>query len=179
MIDHSATLPDCEAFVSRTELAGRDLLIRFVTDYHPGSDAQAYEVEIRDAADPHAAMAYVERCRADGDYVYVFERDGRLVLQTEHGDECEIAAGMVNSRPSEFDAGELKKIAERVYQWYSTQTTALRAAHARIENARGLLIESARRVEIKAASHREGGTAAALYAQQLALIHRILGMLES
>ncbi len=179
MTDKFAHLPDLEAFISRSELIGSDLLLRFITEYHPGADARAYEVEIREAAEPQGAMAFVERCRADGDYVYVFERDGRLVLQTGHGDELEIAAGVIRSRPSEFDAGELREIAERVYQWYSAQHTALRAAQARIESARSLLIESGRRIKIKAASHPEGGTAATLYAQQLALIHRILGTLEA
>ncbi len=179
MSEHPISLPEYEVFISRAALDGTTLLIRLVTDYHPGANPDAYSIEIEEPADPEAALAFLRRWGDDGEFVYAFVRDKRLVLQTEFGEEIEIAGRTLRATPSDFEAGELRQVADRVYQWYLSESHALGKANKRIEAARSLLFESARRVEIKAASHAEGGTAATLYAQQLALIRRILGTLES
>lgn len=178
MSEHPISLPEYEVFISRAALEGTTLLIRLVTDYHRGASPDAYSIEIEEPADPDAALAFLRRWGDGNEFVYAFVRDKRLVLETEFGEEIEIEGRALRATPAEFEADELRNVADRIYQWYSSEHDALRAANTRIEAARSLLVESARRVEIKAAAHAEGGTAATLYSQQLALIQRILSALE-
>jgi hypothetical protein len=165
-------LPDHEVFISSVELEGLQLRFRIVCDYHPESDQAAYIVVANELPNLTEAFAFLDRCKSEGTYVYIGQSGGAILLTTEPGDELHLAAKLTSLTKAPFNEAELSEALLRVWQWHVSENNALRSAHLKIHTALAVLDEAERRIEIKSSHHQEG-TAAVLYAQQLALIRRI------
>jgi hypothetical protein len=171
-------LPGHEVFVSNIESRGALLSVRLVSDYHPGADPQVYVIEFDSPSSPEEATTFLAACKDAENYVYVAEEDG-VTFTTESGEGYRIEAHKTSSTQTTFNEKELTELSTRVYAWYLAENDALRTAQEKINAAQHVLLESARRTEIKAASHEPSTTAAILYSQQLELIQRVLNALRT
>ncbi|MCK6407106.1 MAG: hypothetical protein L6Q60_13985 [Rhodocyclaceae bacterium] len=174
----SLLLPDRESFVSNVEVAGSQLSIRLVCDYHPKSNQTAYVLAACEIKNCSEAVRFLEHCKTEEACVYAQQDGSAVVLTTESGDELRLEAQSISSSPAPFNESELTEALSRVWSWYELENQALRRSVEQIQAAQAVLIEAERRLEIKSARHIEG-TAAVLYSQQLALIRRLLDALRT
>jgi hypothetical protein len=172
-------VPVGEFLISAVDSQEARLSVRLVSDYHPDSTPQAYLVVFEDPEAPHTAAAFLERCLREQTAVYLIEKANAVEFETEGGEYCEVKHGGASLQTDTFNASELSVILKRVYGWYISSESALRAANDKIDQASRLLVESSRRIEIKAASHTPNSTAATLYSQQADFVRRVLSMLKA
>jgi hypothetical protein len=172
-------LPGHEVFVSNVEVIGTRLSIRLVSDYHPGADPAVYLVSFDHPVSSESAVEFLGQCKDESIYVYVAHDSEGVFFDTESGNRHLVKAVTITSTPTTFNEVELIEIARRVYAWYLSENKALRSAQQRIEAARSLLVEFARRTEIKASSHGANSTVTTLYSQQQELIRRVLDALRT
>jgi hypothetical protein len=172
-------LPGHEHTVSAAALEGDDLFIRFIADYHVGSDAAAFELFASKVETGPKVLAYLDRAKESDEYLYIFERGDVVVLSDESGDEAEIKADSIRSRFDNPNAEELAAFLNRARAAYEQEFKASSAALARLRTVQELVLEQLRRLEVKAASHETGSTAAVLYAQHIQFLQRIYGATEA
>jgi hypothetical protein len=172
-------LPGHEHTVSATALEGDNLFVRFIADYHLGTDAAAFELLAAKIEDASAVVAYLDRAREANEYLYVFERGQSVVLSDESGDEIELRAESIRSKFDRPNAEELGRFLIRAREAYEQEYKASSAALARLRAVQELVGEQVRRLEVKSASHEQGSTAAVLYGQQIQFLQRVYGATEA
>lgn len=91
-------IPGHEHTVSSAALDGDSLFVRFIADYHAGTEAAAFELQVSNPKDAATALAYLRRAQQANEYLYVFERGESLVVSDESGDELELWADSIRSR---------------------------------------------------------------------------------
>ena len=172
-------LPEHEIFVSAVQIAGRDITVRLVSDYHPGTEAQAFNIVAHEVENPDDVEQHLASLKKQDSYVYAWWEESSLVLAEEHGAEVVINARSFSGGQDSFNREELQEAISRVYSWYLAENELSRKLASHVSSVKDLLHEQARRVETKSASHQAGSTASVLYAQQQQFIERILRMLET
>ncbi len=172
-------LPGHEHTVSAAALEGDTLFVRFIADFHVGTDAAAFELLASKIEDASAVIAYLHRAKEANEYLYVFERGQFVVLSDESGDEIELRAESIRSKLDKPNADELGQFLSRAREAYEQEFKASSAALTRLRAVQELVGEQVRRLEVKAASHEPGSTAAVLYAQHIQFLHRIYGATEA
>ena len=172
-------LPGHEHTVSTVSLDGGNLFVRFIADYHVGSDAAAFEIVANELEDAASVVAYLYRAKEANEYLYVFERGQVVVLSDESGDEIEVRAESIRSKMDKPNAEELGQFLVRAREAYEQEFKSSSGAHARLRTVQELVSEQVRRLELKAASHVPGSTAAVLYAQHIQFLQRIHGATEA
>lgn len=170
-------LPEHEVVVSSFSVADGNIIVRFVTDYHPEAMPNAYEVFVMGPNDAPAAIAFLERCRDEEESVYIWVQDSCLMIETNGGEKIEVSAQAVSTKEVSFNSDELVMTLNQVWEWYLSELNSNREARNRINVARTILTEAVCRVETKAVSHSAESTAGTLYSQQLTLIRRVLDAL--
>ncbi len=172
-------LPGHEHTVSAAAVEGDDLFIRFIADYHVGTDAAAFELFASKIEAAPQVLAYLYRVKEAGEYLYIFERGDVVFMSDESGDEVELRADSIRIRFDKPNAEELAAFLNRARAAYEQEFKASSAALGRLRTVQELVLEQLRRLEVKAASHRPGSTAAVLYAQQVQFLQRIHGATEA
>jgi len=172
-------LPSHEHTVSAAALAGDNLFVRFIADYHVGTDAVAFELLASKIENASAVVAYLSRAKEANEYLYVFERGPVVVLSDESGDEIELRAESIRSKLDKPNTEELGHFLVRAREDYERESKASSAALTRLRAVQDLVGEQTRRLELKAASHVPGSTAAVLYAQHIQFLRRIYGATEA
>ncbi|TAL41216.1 MAG: hypothetical protein EPN89_19325 [Methylovulum sp.] len=173
-------IPQGELYISHCECKETALYVRFVTDYHPesNSDASVFCVKAEGVSNAEVIALFLCERKDANEMVYVGQVGSGLLVESEFGSSVEIQGVSVALTTEAFNAEELKEILSRVYAWYLSEHNALSHAMNRINSVRALVNEHSRRIEIKAATHARGTTAATLYAQQLGFVSRILAELD-
>lgn len=174
----SLDLPGHEHTVSAARLDAGTLFVRFIADFHVGTEAAAFELEASNVVNAGEVLAYLQRAQAAEEYLYVFERDGRVVLSDESGDEVALNGEAIRSRLDRPNNDELARFLALARKLYEREHEASSSAFARLRGLQELLHEQLRRLELKAASHEPGTTAAVLYAQNVQFLQRLLGETE-
>jgi hypothetical protein len=64
-------LPSHEHTVSAAALDGDNLYVRFIADYHAGTDAAAFEIHASKIDNAETVMAYLAHAKIASEYVYV------------------------------------------------------------------------------------------------------------
>jgi hypothetical protein len=172
-------LPGHEHTVSAAALEGDNLFVRLIADFHVATEAAAFELHVSKIEDASAVVAYLHRAKEANEYLYVFERDQFVVLSDESGDEIELKAEAIRIKLDKPNAAELGQFLSRAREAYEQEFKASSAALIRLRAVQELIAEQIRRLEVKAASHEPGSTAAVLYAQQIQFLHRIHGATEA
>lgn len=176
----SLDLPAHEHTVSTARLDDQNLFVRFIADYHVGAAAAAFELYASNVVKAEEVLAYLQRAQSSDDYLYVFERGGRVVVSSdERGDEVEIEAQAIQSRSDRPNADELTRFLAQARQLYEQQRYASSTSFSRLQAVQDLLHEQLRRLEVKASSHAPGTTPAVLYAQNIQFLRLLLGMTEA
>lgn len=166
-------IPGHEHTVSAAALEDDNLFVRFIADYHVGSEAAAFELFASKVEEAPKVLAYLYRAKEEDEYLYIFERDDVVILSDESGNEVELKAGSVRSRFDKPNAEELAAFLNRARAAYEQEFKASSTALAKLRTIQELVLEQVRRLEVKAASHEPGSTAAVLYAQHIQFLHRI------
>ncbi len=172
-------IPEQEIYISSVRQDGNILELRLITDYHPGAEPTAHSVLISVPGNAAELISFVGGCKLNNDYVYIYQKDNTLVLETERGEYLEIEFSSINSSERPLDTAELREIMERTYSWYLSENERCRLLQSRIDEALKILTETQRRVSIKSGAHEQGTTASTLYSQQAALIRRVIKALET
>lgn len=172
-------LPGHEHTVSAAALEGDNLFVRFIADYHVGSDAAAFELLASKVEKAQGVLAYLNRAKEAGEYLYIFERGDLVVLSDESGVEVEVRASSIRSRLDKPNTEELVAFLNRARADYEQEFKASSAALARLRTVQELVLEQVRRLEVKAASHGPGSTAGVLYAQHIQFLLRIHAATEA
>jgi hypothetical protein len=169
----SLDLPDHEYAVSATVLNGDNLFVRFIGEYHGGVDTAALELVANKIENSSKVFAYLQRAKESNEYFYVFERGQFVVLSGESGDEIELKAESFQSKLDRPNVEEFEKFLARVQEAYGQEYKTSVSARAKLTTIQDLVGEQVRRLELKAASHEPGTTAAILYAQHIQFLQRI------
>lgn len=172
-------IPEQEVFISSIKIDGNDLELRLITDYHPGAEPTAHSIFISAPKNTAELIRFAEEQKLNNYYLYVYQKENTLILETEHGEYLKVEFGSIKSSDRSLDTAELKEIMERTYSWYLSENEHSRLLQSRICEALKILSETQRRVLIKSETHEKGSTASTLYSQQTALINRIIKVLET
>ena len=167
-------LPGHEHAVSSAAIAEGTLILRLVSDIHPGTDAAAYELTVHQIENPEVVLRFLAAVRERNEHVYA-QRKGEVVsVTTESGDEVALIGSSFAGGEEPLNTTELSGALARVYSWFEAENASNRAALGRLNRICSLLAEQARRIEVKAGSHSHDSAAGILYAQQLQFIGRVL-----
>jgi hypothetical protein len=172
-------LPEHEHTVSAVRLDGGNLFVRFIADYHVGTEAAAFELMASDVDDAEAVVAYLLRVQEANECLYIFERDGVVVVSDDGDDEVALKAKSVRVRLDQPNADELNRFLAQAREQYEQEYKASTGALSRLRAIQELVHEQLRRLEIKAASHEPGSAPAVLYAQNIQFLQRLLGATEA
>jgi hypothetical protein len=171
-------LPGNEHTVSAVTLDGEVLFVRFISDFFAGDEGDAFELIATNLIDADAVCTYLYRAKQTNEYLFAFERNSIVVLSDESGNEIELRANSIRCKLDEPNTEELRRFLARSRENYEQEFEASRAAYAKLTRVQQLVCEQIRRLELKSASHKEGSTAAVLYAQHVQFLHRILDATE-
>lgn len=176
----TVTIPQGELYVSHCEYDGSWLSVRFATYYFPESSDcdEVLVVQASGAKEAEAVAHFLRERQTTNEAVYIGRVGKGILIESEFGISVEIQGESVLLSMDTFNAEELREILERVYSLYLSASEASRNARLRINACCALANEQARRIEIKAAAHTEGSTAATLYSQQIAFLNRVLEALD-
>ncbi len=172
-------IPEQELYISSVKIDGSDLELRLITDYHPGAKPTAHSIFISAPTNAAELMRFAEEQKQSNDYLYIYQEENTLILETEHGESLKVEFSAIKSSERSLDIAELKEIMERTYSWYLSENEHSRLLQSRICEALKILIETQRRVSIKSETHEKGSTACTLYSQQAVLINRVIKALET
>lgn len=172
-------IPEQEIYISNIKIDGNYLELRLITDYHPDAEPTAYSIFISAPKNTAELIRFAEEQKINNDYLYIYQKENTLTLETEHGEYLKVEFGSIKSSERSPDTAELKEIMERTYSWYLSENEHSRLLQSRICEALKILNETQRRVLIKSETHEKGSTASTLYSQQTALINRIIKVLET
>ena len=172
-------IPEQEIYISCVKTDGNDLELRLITDYHPGAEPTSHSIFLSTPKNTAELIRFVEDRKINNDYLYIYQKENRLILETEHGEYLEVEFSSIKSSERSLDTAELKEIMERTYSWYLSENEHSRLLQSRIHEALKILTETQRRVSIKSETHEKGSTASTLYSQQAALISRVIKALET
>jgi len=167
-------LPSGEHFLSAVSLTADDLSVRLATDYHSGSDGTAYELLAHGLHRIEGTVHQLERLKESREYVYVYWRETQIILEGEHGDEIHLEATSFSAKSAAPNLEELRSALGRSRLEYEAESNYSRRTTAKLQHVRDLLVEQARRIEIKATSHEPNSAAGVLYEQQVQFIERLL-----
>ncbi|MCY1546897.1 hypothetical protein D9M68_829220 [compost metagenome] len=172
-------IPEQEVYISGVQTLGSDLELRVITDYHPGAEPNAYSILISSSNNFSELANFAQRCKLNNDYLYIYQKENKLTLETEHSEYFELEFNSINSSERPLDVAETKEIMERTYSWYLSENERSRLLQSKIHEALKILAETQRRISIKSETHEKGSTASTLYSQQTVLINRIIKVLET
>ncbi|MDF3197039.1 hypothetical protein [Pseudomonas sp. 1928-m] len=172
-------IPEQEIYISGVLKNGNDLELRLITDYHPGAEPAAYSIFISKPKSSAELISFAEDCKLNNDYLYIYQKENNLILETEHGEHFESEFSTINFSQRSLDTAELKEIMNRTYSWYLSENEHSRLLQSRIHEALKILNETQRRVLIKTEAHEKGSTASTLYSQQAVFINRVIKVLET
>jgi len=178
-MSNSLNLPVHEVLVSNVAVEGQIISIRLVGDYHPSSNPAVHLIEIEATSSTREAVVFLTECKNSETPVYASAKDRMLKFESETGEQVEIAAKQITCTAQSFNESELAEVLNRVYSNYLAENEASRKLSTRIEQAKTLLTEFARRTELKSASHSSNSTVSTLYSQHLEHIKRVLSALET
>lgn len=178
-MDALVDLPEHEQFISAFSIDGDRLSLRVCADFHPGSPAKAYAITATGLSDPETVAAFLQTVADRVDYVYLAERSGALLIDTEDGQSLLLLAGSLSGQPEELNTSELRGALDRVMAWYLAGDETARVLSSRLESVRSLLEEQARRLTVKSVSHPADSVAGVLYSQQMQMIRRLLDAAEN
>lgn len=172
-------IPEQEIYISSVIIDGNDIELRLITDYHPGAEPTAHSIFISAPKNAAELIRFAEEHKLKNDHLYIYQKENRLILETEYGEQLKVEFSAIKSSERLLDAAELKKVMERTYSWYLSENEHSRLLQSRICEALKILNETQRRVSIKSETHEKGSTASTLYSQQAALINRVIKVLET
>jgi hypothetical protein len=167
-------LPKEAQFISSVTLAAGCLSIRLIPEQIVRADEQAYVITVRESRDAEASLKAVESLRVGNVYVYVFLREGRLVIAGEHEDEIEIEAKEFAGEAAELSTAELRETLEFWHKLYENAHEYGAKVQLRLRRVQELVTEQERRISVKAAGHAPESAASVLYSQQVAFLQRML-----
>ena len=160
--------------MSSVAIADGTLMLRLVSDIHPGTDATAYELKVHQIESSELVIGFLTGIKERDGYVYLHEKDGAVFVAAEHGDEVALIGGHFDGTVEPLNTAELSRALARVYSWFEAESASNRSALQRLNQIRGLLAEQAHRIEVKAGSHSPDSAAGILYSQHLQFIERVL-----
>ena len=79
-------IPEQETYISSVQKYGNDLELRLITDYHPGAEPTAYAIIISNPKNAAELASFAEDCKLNNDYLYIYQKENNLILETEHGE---------------------------------------------------------------------------------------------
>jgi hypothetical protein len=167
-------LPEYGQFIAALEAAGDQLTVRLTPEMLLKPGATAFIIKATTVANVDGALAGLRRLSETEDYVYVYWREGDLVLEDESGFEVVVQAKVFSGGPVGLTAEELKDALRFSQRLYENAHAQGRKVEARLQHVRDLLLEQTRRLEAKGANHAPDTAAGVLYAQQLKFIERLL-----
>jgi hypothetical protein len=173
-VNPTPTLPEFGHFVSACDYADDVLTIRFTPESVLEVGAVAFVVQACRPSNIEATLTFLHQAIAAAEYLYIFWRDGALLIVDEGGNEIMILAEEFFGEPTSLSVEELKSALIFCKSLYDNAHSHGCLVESRLHALRKLLVEQARRIEIKTASHGRESTAGVLYAQQLAFIERLL-----
>jgi hypothetical protein len=178
-VNRHLEIPGHERAVSSVAVVEGTLVLRLVSDIHPGTDAAAYELKVHQIERSEQVLSFLAGVKERNEYIYLQEKDGVVSVATEDGDEVTLTGGHIDGSAERLNATEFSRAFARVYSWFEAESISNRDALRRLSQIRGLLVEQARRIEVKAGSHSPGSAAGILYSQQLQFIRRVLRETET
>jgi hypothetical protein len=170
------SLPEDAQWVSEICLDKNVLSIRLVPVVIDANLPCAYVLNVHEVADPASAITFLKKiCNSDqDDYVYVYLRDGNLVIALEGGDKLILRTLKFSTQVVDLTVAEFRKELQFYKKLLENSNNHVVALTTKLNAVTGYLVEQARRIDIKAASHNPQSTVSTLYKQQQSLIERVL-----
>jgi hypothetical protein len=172
-------IPGHEHFISAVSRDGEYLAVRFVSGHDASAESGAFELRINSALGLEPVAQFLGEARERDDYLYTFERDGKVVISNEGGDEVEIDAEAVHCKLDGLNREELGSALVISRSWYDQERQAHRQTSQRMQQMCELAREQLRRIEAKMRNHDGSSPAGVLYSQHAQFLERLLRAAEA
>lgn len=172
-------LPAQGQFVSAVQFADGVLTLRLRPESVMEPDAAAYVLRAHGLVGVESVLRAVEALHEAGEYVYVYAKDGAVVLSGESGEEVLVRASRFMGERCELNATEFREALAFALRLYENAHQAERKAEVKLQRVRELLHEQWRRIAAKAEGHEPASSTGVLYAQHAHFIERVLREYEA